>query len=115
MFKLSPRRTLPYQQYALVAQLNRVASFYLVGWGFESLRAHHIINRDQKMTTQTLKELEKLYTQDELIDLINVRRAEKEAEAEAEAEAARASQYKQARHINLKIWKKHNLVARKNN
>ena len=44
------------------------------------------------MSAQTLKELSKLYTQDELIDLINVRRAEKEAEAEA----SRASQHKHA-------------------
>ena len=44
------------------------------------------------MNKQTIAELSKLYTQDELTDLINVRRAEKEAEAEA----ARASQHKQA-------------------
>jgi len=31
------------------------------------------------MTTQTLKELEKLYTREELLDLINSRRAEKQA------------------------------------
>ena len=42
------------------------------------------------MNKQTIAELSKLYTQDELTDLINVRRAEKEAEA------ARASQHKQA-------------------
>ena len=44
------------------------------------------------MNKQTIAELNKLYTQDELIELISIRRAEKEAEAEA----ARASQYKQA-------------------